>query len=193
MADGEAEPAIQPAQEVDDSSNEKIFDFFGLPPELRNAIYDLMTEEVQIFDFEVVDPEEGLDDIVIMEKHMLVKCLLLNRQFKDEYESQTQPNQRFIFKDSTYNVAAIHLPSIARKTSRFTFYLLTSCRESWMGDANCNCEYNIRYFETWMPTLFRQFKIIRTVEFKLFSNSTMTTGPHWTNHITKVAKRLVNF
>ena len=77
MTDKEAEQLAELAQsygDADDVTKEKVFDFFGLPPELRNTVYSLLVEDKHPNIIERGNDAE-YDDICFVKDQMLAKCL----------------------------------------------------------------------------------------------------------------------
>lgn len=74
-----------------------IFDFFGLPPELRDAIYDLDNT----VDYCDLPSATGLDQVVNLRTRVpLTNLLLVNRQFSHEYTARCQALKTVTVRDT---------------------------------------------------------------------------------------------
>lgn len=128
--EGEPSQATQSFQDADDSSEEKFFDFFGLPPELRNAIYSKLVEDAEL------EPRvTGLQ--VTLKSRIIPKCLRLNRRFKGEHDHEQRLARResLDFTDFGYGVLETQISDHVRKTiTRATLRLVIVCSSSRFGD-----------------------------------------------------------
>jgi hypothetical protein len=122
-----------------DATRERVFDFFGLPGELRNAIYSLLTKDVAIETRYQYNTEQSDMDAVVKDK-MLVNCLLLNRQFKEEYEQLIGSRQTLIFTDINYNLARVELQGVIKKTSNVKLRLLLIYYNESVAYENCQIQ-----------------------------------------------------
>jgi hypothetical protein len=93
---------------VEDHSDRQIFDFFGLPRELRDEIYSILGKEVEIvkaFD----DTGRARELQVTVADVMLPEVQTLSRQFKTEYDENHKRGTKIIFEDFG---GAIRCPAI---------------------------------------------------------------------------------
>ena len=88
----------QPTTSGDVADTERVFDFFGLPRELRNEIYSLLTKE-EVLNSGITTDGYAESIRVTVKNAMLPKLFVLNRQFQAEYEEQFERGQTIVFKD----------------------------------------------------------------------------------------------
>lgn len=190
MTDETAAQSQPISDDGNSSGNEKVFDFFGLPAELRDMIYAMLTEIARINTVQTLE-EDAAEDIVIMENLMLPQCLLLNKQFKDEYEGQVQPYQHLIFQDLSYEVACFDLHGVAKAASRFTLHLLFECSKGSNYSGRCSCLDDLRYHTAWIQKTFDQLSNIGDIKFKIYFDPGSTVGYKHENNVAEQLRRAV--
>ena len=105
--------------------DERIFEFFELPRELRDLIYALLTEDRQLSDGkDPMDPAKPIG-FHIMVSGMIPKLTTLNHQFSAEYEQAYKSVPTKTYKDIG---APIRPPKIPRKSTKAKIVLLVVCR-----------------------------------------------------------------
>ena len=135
MPDNESLHLVSSATKVE---GERVFDFFGLPAEVRNEIYSMLTEDIII--------EDGYLDIksvpgahITIRQKGLLRPLLLNRRFKEEYQEEVDRHQTLVFQDNGDQWPTFNPCSIMSKVSRVTLRLLIECSGfEFTGDI-CDC------------------------------------------------------
>jgi hypothetical protein len=85
---------------TDATVEERIFDFFGLARELRNEIYPMLTEDVEVQNGCRDSDGDGDRFHVTVRNKLLLTPLLLNHQFKEEYEQETKHHEALVFEDT---------------------------------------------------------------------------------------------
>lgn len=111
-----------------------VFDFFGLPRELRNEIYSLLTEIKHLS----LDPEE--EDMHPTKAYItavpLAQLFTLCHQFKTEYEEMFKHGLQVTFQDMGGRIQAPILNEGLDKITRAEFLSLAFC-----DDDSCNLSY----------------------------------------------------
>lgn len=77
---------------------ERIFDFFGLPRELREGIYGYLTIETQVKN--AMSNGKARETWISLQNSPISKLLLICRQFKLEYEQYVKPTTRLLLMDT---------------------------------------------------------------------------------------------
>lgn len=92
---GSGEPVVI-GSSVPASANDSIrfFDFFGLPRELRDKIY----EQPVLFEYEHL-PTTSREDLITKAKKLRTSLLLVSRQFRDEYTERCAGQQALCMRD----------------------------------------------------------------------------------------------
>ena len=108
MAKSKQAQQLNLSNNTSDATARQIFDFFGLPAELRNEIYSHLTEDVKLDSGEDRKGVAVRSDVVVKDT-VIINCLLLNRQFKEEYEHEIASRQTLVFTDTNYNVERVEL------------------------------------------------------------------------------------
>jgi hypothetical protein len=105
-------------------------------------------------------------DVAVTDK-MLINCLLLNRQFKEEYERLIGSRQTLIFTDINYNLARVELQGVIKKTSNVKLRLLMLCYDENAAYDECNCSADVNYNTKWIKNTLEQLCGLKSVKFEL--------------------------
>lgn len=163
------------------STDESFFDFFGLPPELRNLIYGELTEDVPMKtrDFQSnLQGIEGRADAYLRDKPILNR-LLLNHHFKDEYGAEVKHRQNVVFADFCYTGKALKLNGAISRTTRATFRFTTDCFEDDTPRYGMESLVRVRWHAMWITRVLQQLIAMRYVKFEFYPCSTpSSTQPH---------------
>ncbi|KAK5696824.1 hypothetical protein LTR97_008128 [Elasticomyces elasticus] len=97
----------------------KVFDFFQLPRELRDFIYEGLTCDINI------QGEEPHIQRAVVHNAPIEKLLTLNKQFNDEYDQHVREASQMVIEDGlTINCEPIPLGKRARDVKRVEIRLL---------------------------------------------------------------------
>jgi hypothetical protein len=92
---GSGEPiVIEMSLPASANDSTRFFDFFGLPRELRDKIY----EQPVLFEYEHL-PTNGQDDLISKVKKLRTSLLQMSRQFRDEYTERCAGQQVLCMRD----------------------------------------------------------------------------------------------
>lgn len=117
-----------------------VFDFFGLPRELRNEIYSLLTE-VKYLSTDRGENDEHPTKVSIAAaplNHPLTLC----RQFKTEYEETFKHGLKITFQDMGGQIRAPQITGDLDKITRAEIIVIAFCGElpscalPWCGAAD---------------------------------------------------------
>ncbi|KAK5702238.1 hypothetical protein LTR17_022481 [Elasticomyces elasticus] len=165
---------------------DKVFDFFQLPRELRDFIYACLTCEI------IIQGKEQHIQRAVIHSAPIEKLLTLNKQFNDEYDQYVRKTSQMIIEDGiTWSRDPIPLGKRARDVKRVEVRLLmfTDETEDALDDLTdhgkwviptirsmnnlerIECNYNLcvesngGWLETWQEDSFR-------IPFEAFINHT---------------------
>ncbi|KAK4954545.1 hypothetical protein LTR10_007976 [Elasticomyces elasticus] len=98
---------------------DKVFDFFQLPRELRDFIYEGLTCDI------IIQGEEPHIQRAVVHNAPIEKLLTLNKQFNDEYDQHVREASQMVIEDGlTINREPIPLGKRARDVKRVEIRLL---------------------------------------------------------------------
>ena len=167
MAEGENAKS-HPTVTGDDPTEERIFDFFGLPRELRNEIYSMLTEDVGLqkgYDDDDDDDDEydehaGLR--ITVQSKMLLTPRLLNHQLKNEYEQEMKDHETLVIKDIggpwLQKMQTVRVMAGVRSA---IIYLLILCSPKTSSNPPCNCMDDLEEQVAWING---QSKLLRSLQ-----------------------------
>lgn len=146
---------------------EGIFDFFGLPKELRNQIYSLLTESRV-----VVKPHDEHGQLENLQAcipampipMMFTLCCL----FKTEYEETFKRGLAITFKDLG---AVIEPPAITQQFNRFikaAVFILAFCNRQHCNGDSCHAVGDLGDHLDWIKTTALQLKNLKELEVKIY-------------------------
>lgn len=158
------------------SAHNEIFDFFGLPPELRNMVYSYLTEEVT-FDADAFGEPDGIQ--VTLQQKILSKPLLLSRQFKDEYETEMRARQVLVFKDVGNTPEYERLPALFNRTTTSKIQLGVVCPGQ---GARCSCNEDIETSVGWIQRQLAEIKCLKAVKIELHPCLAQDITTEWAEH-----------
>jgi hypothetical protein len=164
MADGEY---LQTSVEAD-AATKDIFDFFGLPRELRNEVYSLLTANLCLC--------SGYDDeLTAFEVRVaaapLPELFTLCRQFRVEYEEQFTHGLTATFKDlgreiyTSENVICGRLDRITKAE----ILLLTICEGNACSDDSCGTYADLSDHIDWIEVVVPKFPNLKEVAVKIYN------------------------
>ena len=152
------------------SDEELIFDFFTLPPELRNIIYSML-----LVDREVVSgvTERGEQSIEVTARvRPLLKLLFLARQFKTEYEENARHVQTLLFKDmGGSGLDPPKLKEPLKMSTKAEVWLLACCETPHCSGLYCNASFELEVHAQWIEATLANFERLEAVGIKLHLTS----------------------
>lgn len=146
------------------SGEEKTFNFFGLPRELRDRIYDHLTGASKDA-IRFVKCSNYWPDEVSVECAPLIGALTLCHQFKDEYEERTRGYSTLIIKDLYCSFESPVLMSILRHLTRVSIEIVCTCfggSRCW-SVAGCGAEIDLNSHERWIRSTLNQLADLEQV------------------------------
>lgn len=185
MADGE-----NPTQAVKEAKPGSIFDFFGLPRELRDEIYSLLTEDHTIH--RGLDEDGYPDGIeIVMTNCVLLNPCLLNHQFKNEYEQEVKDRQKLLVQDTGGQMDYQTLPlMIDRSTPKATVQMLL-IHNTKSEDGSCLCAQEFEGHAEGLEHMFKDFEALKDVQIELRPCTSSPMGRTWDVHREELMEHLI--
>ncbi|KAI7337466.1 hypothetical protein KC315_g2299 [Hortaea werneckii] len=134
------------------------FNFFNLPRELRDSIYD----ESLIFKRKFED-QSG----VRLRGRRLVQIhlLLINRQFRDEYLERAEKKTCLVIVDrDRYHGEPLKLPAIMKYTRKLELHLALACDVPDHIVSRCKVTQEVRMHRKWIGNLCDQMQHLESVK-----------------------------
>jgi hypothetical protein len=153
MGDNEA---LQPNAHANEINHEQGFDFFGLPAELRNEIYSMLTEDTTIKNgyFDDGEDEPPPDTHITILQKKLLNPLLLNRQLKEEYEQEVNQHQTLVIQDNGQQWPSFEPGGIMSSVTKVNLRLVVECSYFESTGRNCDCVEDVGTHMSWIQPSF---------------------------------------
>ena len=138
--------------------------FKTLPRELRDAVYDLLHQEVT----------EYVDKLQFHTRAVIVELRLISRQFRMEYDERSAMNEHnnhltikddvdFKFDEKSSGVA-MRCPALATHSTKLTLNLLVCLGDNYHFDA---CEADVGWHIPWIKSLLQSLPHLRNIYLRL--------------------------
>jgi hypothetical protein len=144
------------------AASHEIFDFFGLPRELRDVIYVLCLVDTPFREFDNKCAEDESEDgfKAQLRDAPVTELLLVNRQFSEEYRSSAKLVQKLFVEDHIESQThdpyfkAETLPSAMKVIARAHFELSIRFTETChIEPEHCRVHKDINLHMRWIPAL----------------------------------------
>lgn len=148
-----------------------VFDFFGLPRELRDVIYDQET----LTGTHCVAIDDAIDGVVeLVTTVSLTNLLLVSRSFSDEYADRRQHLQIARLDDLTGSLGEekIDIPKRVQAARHLDLRLVIHCDRSDRENHDCDVESEVEMHQGWLPSFIGQFHDLRGITIKLYISRT---------------------
>ena len=179
MAEGEKLKSHPP---VTGDDEERIFDFFGLPRELRNEIYSMLTEDVEVQNGYDDDGDVPFGLQITVQSKMLLTPRLLNQQFKNEYEQETKGHQVLVLKDIGGPFDKMNTARVTTGVRSAIIRLLVTCRPYTSSNYPCNCVGNFEEHVKWINGQFKLLRSLQDVKLEIHPCSPYKGDIEWNDH-----------
>ncbi|KAI7212189.1 hypothetical protein KC333_g7253 [Hortaea werneckii] len=134
------------------------FNFFNLPRELRDSIYD----ESLIFKRKFED-QSGVR--IRGRRLVQIHLLLINRQFRDEYLERAEKKTCLVIVDrDRYHGESLKLPAIMKYTRKLELHLALACDVPDHILSRCKVTQEVRMHRKWIGNLCDQMKHLESVK-----------------------------
>ena len=153
----------------DKVKEERIFDFFGLPRELRDAIYSMLAIDSEIGSGLKKDGQRGIQ--VKVQCGLLVDLLVLNHQFKSEHEERLKPGQTLLLVDLGGENLEPQIKKAPFAMTRVEISLIAYCGQQTCSGPTCNASEDMRLHSSWIQSTIARFERLGEVNIKIYSVS----------------------
>ena len=163
-------------------ANERIFDFFGLPRELRNEIYSNLTSDITLASGLPSNSDDETYLEVVMKDGPRSELLLLSRQLKTEYEEHINRTKAVVIKDTGGSLDEPEL-GVDLKFSKVTIHIfgaekhVDSCEELWQ-----NAVQDIPHHRVWVDNFLGNHGQLGEITISLYLQSTCEGRLQWAQH-----------
>ena len=153
--------------------------FKTLPRELRDAVYDLLHQEVT----------EYVDELQFHSRTVIVKLRLISRQFRQEYDERSAKNEHnnhlTITDDEEFELSGWmdgssqgvvpHCPALATRATSLTLNLIV-CVDGHAIHSSCGARRNIEGHIGWINSLLQSLPRLQHIYVRLGLVSTSCTS-----------------
>jgi hypothetical protein len=171
MADGRD---LRPSVDAD-AAKKDIFDFFGLPRELRNQVYSLLAQDLCLCSDADDDEDYSTAIEVRVAAAPLPKLFTLCRQFKTEYEELFKRGLTATFKDLGRDIWTTDIlasaKSITPRLDRVTkaeIHLLTICQSNDCKNNQCGTCFDLSSHIDWIRAVVPEVPKLKEIEVKIY-------------------------
>lgn len=138
-----------------------IFNFFALPRELRDKIYEESLQFKKKF-----EPQHGVR--LRARRIVAVELLLVNRQFHNEYLERAEKKTCLIIVDRDhYHGETLELPIPIKYARKLELHLALACDEPDHGMERCRMLPELRMHRKWIVKLSEQMKYLDAITIKV--------------------------
>lgn len=177
MADSENQASANLKNHAGSSAHKDIFDFFGLPPELRNIIYSYLTEDVTT---KCKDDSLSDETRITVEGKALVTALLLSRRFRHEYEAEIRGRQTVVLTDLGASQQYKKLSALSKRSSKAKIQLLVVCSGA---SERCGCNKDIEASLEWIEGQLEELRFLTAVKIETRPCMGQSISTEWMEHI----------
>lgn len=145
------------------------FNFFGLPRELRDVIYEYgcMTSHHQAL-LRGAKDQKRMHIRVVLRKPLL-NLLLINRQFATEYQERRHKLRKTtVIDDEAFMGSELLVPAKARDTVRLELRLVLFCSNRDQPLYSCRVTEDLEMHLRWIPSFTAQMTSLEDLHIKLY-------------------------
>ena len=148
-------------------ANSKLGFFKTLPRELRDAVYDLLHQEVT----------EYVDELQFHTRTVIVKLRLISRQFRQEYDERSAKNEhnnhltikdnvdfKFDWVDEKPSGVPMRCPALATHSTKLTLNLIVCLGDH---DHYAACDADVDWHILWIRSLLPSLPHLRAIYVRL--------------------------
>lgn len=185
--------ACESGQQQPNMAEHHVFDFFGLPRELRDAIYDHLGVDVEVNPL-VNDADESESISAVVRNVALTSLLTLNGQFKAEYEQQLAGQRTLLLYDTGCYIpsGSVSWSDKLRSITKVEVRIIVSCDagKDCMGGPGSRCQAfkELQMHQAWIRNVLTQLPMVQSVCIKYFlawhaaSDLAWSKMPHGPKH-----------
>jgi hypothetical protein len=148
-------------------SSREIFDFFGLPRELRNEIYSMLTHVKTLCHGRNAEGVATQFEASI-KSAPIPKAFSLCRQFKAEYEEAFEDGMTLVIRDLWSGMKTPSTAGWPDDITRAQILLLLGCKHGCNYEGGCRIYADLNDHLEWIKDILPQLKELKALEVKIF-------------------------
>ena len=174
------------------ANDRAIFNFFGLPRELRNEIYSYLTRDFTL--------DSGLDENnqqrkcrIIVKGAPIISLPLISRQFRSEYEGEVDSLPTVVVQDVGSILVGTKVKKSTDHFSKVHFYLLASRAKEITCDTSVEAAIrDVPLHCQWPVLTLASIPQLKEVNISVYVPSSFEDPAEWMKHaeIAKIRKAL---
>lgn len=155
-------------EEESSTMDGKVFDFYGLPGELRNEIYALLTQQKTLDSGYDHGDDDARRIAARLDNIPLPKAFTLCRQLKSEYEDIFKHNFTIVCKDLGPIDGPYWLANIPRGIAAAEFLLLAICGNDRCSNDWCDGCEDLETHVSWIMEFVHEFEGLKDLTFRVY-------------------------